>query len=570
MGVFADTVRALAKAASAPRFPGGWSSIAWRGSSSAEGDWRKIIGDGSTSSIVEACVLWICRNFPEAPAVVVQTGDDAIPQIIRHPFARKIRWPNPYYSGVLLWYGTLTSWVIDGNAYWLKVRDQLGRVVELWYIPHWMIQPRWPLDGTQYISHYEYRPAGELLRLDPADIFHLRYGIDPDNTRKGRSPLRTLFLELGVDHEASHFSAAILKNLGVPGVVISPDKESKGAMDEPAREAIKAKFKQSFGGDNRGDPIVLSKPTNIMQFGFSPAELDLGAIRDIPEERVTAVLGIPAAVVGFGTGLQTAKVGATMSELRDQAYENNIIPTQRLVADEMTLQLLPEFLQQGELLDTLEVAFDLSREAARRLGAGQRGRSERESMRPPRTFTTRYEDKRVRRPEFPLTEAVSWYLEDARGEIVDTTWLTYRCHLRQFIEWLPPSSRTIASVEPETVERFVRTTASNANTRRNKIIAVKSLATHLAKKKIWYTGTECRLPGGRDHPLSETRDHLQAPRRDAFIDASISAVNGEGVGHRAKSIEKSIDAIAWVRSGARAARHDHARRSRRSRRARVS
>jgi len=361
VGVFADTVRVLAKAASAPRFPGGWSSIAWRGSSSAEGDWRKIIGDGSTSSIVEACVLWICRNFPEAPAVVVQTGDDAIPQTIRHPFARKIRWPNPYYSGVLLWYGTLTSWVIDGNAYWLKVRDLLGRVVELWYIPHWMIQPRWPLDGTQYISHYEYRPAGELLRLDPEDVFHLRYGIDPDNTRKGRSPLRTLFLELGVDHEASHFSAAILKNLGVPGVVISPDKESKGAMDEPAREAIKAKFKQSFGGDNRGDPIVLSKPTNIMQFGFSPAELDLGAIRDIPEERVTAVLGIPAAVVGFGTGLQTAKVGATMSELRDQAYENNIIPTQRLVADEMTLQLLPEFLQKGELLDTLEVAFDLSK-----------------------------------------------------------------------------------------------------------------------------------------------------------------------------------------------------------------
>jgi site-specific recombinase XerD len=111
-------------------------------------------------------------------------------------------------------------------------------------------------------------------------------------------------------------------------------------------------------------------------------------------------------------------------------------------------------------------------------------------MRPPRTFPTPYEDKRVRRPEFPLAEAVSWYLEDARGDVVDTTWQTYRCHLGQFIAWLPASSRTIASVEPETVERFVRSTASNANTRRNKVIALKSLATHLAKKKIWYAGTE--------------------------------------------------------------------------------
>ena len=111
-------------------------------------------------------------------------------------------------------------------------------------------------------------------------------------------------------------------------------------------------------------------------------------------------------------------------------------------------------------------------------------------MRQPRTFTARYEDKRVRRPEFPLTEAVSWYLEDARGEIVETTWQTYRSHLRGFIQWLPASSRTIASVEPETVERYVRATASNANTRRNKTIALKSLATHLAKKKVWYSGTE--------------------------------------------------------------------------------
>jgi integrase len=111
-------------------------------------------------------------------------------------------------------------------------------------------------------------------------------------------------------------------------------------------------------------------------------------------------------------------------------------------------------------------------------------------MRAPSTFTAPYRDKRVKRPDFPLADAIALYLEDARGEIVDTTWQTYRCHLHQFHDWQPLSSRTIASLEPETVERFVRTTASNANTRRNKVIALKSLATHLAKKKIWYAGTE--------------------------------------------------------------------------------
>ena len=62
-------------------------------------------------------------------------------------------------------------------------------------------------------------------------------------------------------------------------------------------------------------------------------------------------------------------------------------------------------------------------------------------MRPVRTFTASYEDKRVRRPEFPLAEAVAWYLEDMRTEIVETTWHTYRSHLGAFTLWLPATAR---------------------------------------------------------------------------------------------------------------------------------
>ena len=124
-------------------------------------------------------------------------------------------------------------------------------------------------------------------------------------------------------------------------------------------------------------------------------------------------------------------------------------------------------------------------------------------MRSHRTFTASYEDKRVRRPEFPLAEAVAWYLEDFRTEVVETTWHTYRSHLGAFMTWLPASTRTLASLEPETVERFVRMT-ENVNTRRNKVIALKSFGTYLAKKRIWYAGTE-------DARVSVLRE-VKAPR----------------------------------------------------------
>lgn len=125
-------------------------------------------------------------------------------------------------------------------------------------------------------------------------------------------------------------------------------------------------------------------------------------------------------------------------------------------------------------------------------------------MRPSRTFTSRYEDKRVRRPDFPLSEAVAWFLEDARSEIQETTWLAYRSILNAFAAWLPERFRALSSVEPETVERFVRATAENTNTRRNKVIALKSFATYLAKKRIWYAGSD-------DARLSVLRE-VRAPK----------------------------------------------------------
>ena len=128
-------------------------------------------------------------------------------------------------------------------------------------------------------------------------------------------------------------------------------------------------------------------------------------------------------------------------------------------------------------------------------------------MRSHRTFTSRYEDRRVRRPEFPLVEAVAWFLEDARSEVVVTTWKTYRSHLNAFVNWLPEHERTLARLEPETVERFVRATGENVNTRRNKVIAFKSCATYLAKKRVWYAGTD-------DVRLSVLRD-VKAPTASA-------------------------------------------------------
>lgn len=319
-------------------------------------DYAREVGDGRTSSLMQACVLWICRTFPEAPirvCTVNAKGEDQ--PVDNHPLKLLMDTPNPYYPGELLWYATLADRTFTGNAYWLKVRSSQGRVVELWWVPSGMMEPRWPDDGSAFVSHYEYTPGTVPLPIDPRDVVHFRYGLDPHNMRKGLSPLASLLREIFTDDEAANYTASMLRNVGVPPLVISPGADAHPTRDE--MQETKQGIIDRTTGDRRGEPMVFDGPTEVKVLGFNPQQMDVKALRRIPEERVSAVLGIPAAVVGLGTGLENTKVGATMAEMREQAYESNIIPTQRLMTAELRTQLLTEF---GDVR-SLKLEFDLSK-----------------------------------------------------------------------------------------------------------------------------------------------------------------------------------------------------------------
>lgn len=307
-------------------------------------DYAKAVGDGRGSSLVMAVGLWLTRTFPEAPLRVQRRQGrrgERLESEWDHPMLALVRRPNPFYSGILLWFATLLDWLITGNAYWLKVRSKQGRVVQLWWVPSWMIRPDWPADGSVFISRYLYRPNGQDVPIPTTDVVHFRYGLDSQNMRLGLSPLASLLREIFTDDEAANYTASLLRNMGVPGVVITPgDKDSE--VDEEGAQAIKEAFLQRFGGDRRGEPMVLSSPAKVTVLSFSPEQMQLREHRQLPEERVSAVLGIPAIVVGLGAGLARSTF-ANYAEAREAAYESNIIPTQRLFAEELATQLLPEF-----------------------------------------------------------------------------------------------------------------------------------------------------------------------------------------------------------------------------------
>lgn len=314
---------------------------------------RSIPDDGRSNSIVAACVKWLARTFPEAPLVVrerVGRGKQGEwEDRPDHRLQELLDRPNPFYSGLHLWSATVADWMF-GDAYWVKVRSGDGRVAQLWWMPSWMMAPKW--DDGAFISYYEQTVDGQVIRWRLEDVVHFRNGNDPKNPRQGLG-LKSLIREVATDQEAAGWTVAMVRNVNPPGVVISPD--ASVVLDAANAERVKQTFSARFSGERRGEPLVMSSATKVDVLSFSPEQMNLKDIRRVPEERITAYLGIPAVVVGLGAGLDRSTF-ANFAEAREAAYESCLIPTQRLFAADLNAQLVPEFGDPKRL----RLEFDLS------------------------------------------------------------------------------------------------------------------------------------------------------------------------------------------------------------------
>lgn len=330
-------------------------------------NYRRSVGDPLENSIVGSVVGWIARNFPAAPVRIVRETDPDGPPIVRSQtgpgaMLRLLENPNPFFSGKAL----LKALVVDylrGDAYLFKVRSDSGRVTELWWVPRQMLKPAWPADNPDvFIGWYEYSVDGEKFKIDPRDVVHFRNGMNPDDQgRTGVDELASLWREIFTDEEAAAFTAALLQNLGIPGVVIAPSNTTSGAgagrrLLQADPEAVKKKFMDSFEGDHRGEPLVFGTPTDVKVLSWNPQQLDLKALRRIPEERISARLGVPAGVAGMGAGLDR-NTFTNYGEARVAAYTEGVIPRQDDFAAVLESQLLPEFVGR-DAIETYDVYFD--------------------------------------------------------------------------------------------------------------------------------------------------------------------------------------------------------------------
>ena len=292
--------------------------------------------EGNSAAL--ACLNVLGTAFSEPPLKVYLKTQEGEEYVENHPAAVLLENPNPNMTANLMNNYIVTSVAVYGDAFILKLRNDAGAVVQLIPLLPEMVEVKG--NDEKLITKYQYKQKGNTLDILPEDMIHLRERIDPRNHRRGLAPLRSVMVEILGDAAASQMGAALVKNTGVPSVVISPKNDLSMTSDEA--ENIAEVFGRRFGGENRGRPLVISGgEVDIQTLSFTPKDLELGKLRYINEERISAVLGVPAILAGLGAGLERATY-SNAKELREFFTEQKLIPMWNHFANEFTKQLLLE------------------------------------------------------------------------------------------------------------------------------------------------------------------------------------------------------------------------------------
>ena len=310
------------------------------------------------SSVVCAAINWITDQVSTTPLVLQRQDTDGDLEVVpSHPLLDLLNSPSEFLSGQEFRSVTIWDMVILGQAFWHKERTRAGQVAELAFLPGRLVKVIGNRD--KLITGYLYEP-GDNVRIVylPEEIVHIRIEPNPRDPKNGLSPLKSVGPEIYIDMQAEEYTSHVLTSHGAPGGLLMPPEEAGILSPEVAKET-KDYIHGEYSGRNRGKLGVLRTFMEYVETGLDPTKVTLKTVQTTAEERICGAIGVHPVILGLGAGAAQSRVGAATKELERAAWANRIIPLQGTISEQIARQLLPDFVDEGEVKDW-ELDFDRS------------------------------------------------------------------------------------------------------------------------------------------------------------------------------------------------------------------
>jgi phage portal protein BeeE len=327
--------------------------------------WAISLGDVRMSSIFQAGLRWGSLGLQSARLMLVKLDlQNQQTEVAQSDALDLLARPNPYCTWTQFMAAFTFNWLAKSAVYIRKVRDEASddrRVIELWPEPYWKARPvvKQGPGGVwdSYISYYEVERNGKWYRVDVQDMIVFRDGFDPE-TREGNNWLAALAPELFTDRAVGKHCAKMVDNGFLPAVVLG-----LGDKKNPVSPQQVAALQNLFDSKSRkGDSNVWVTSGNVSKAVLnSDYSIDaLVKLRQTPEQRFAAGMGVSVISLLFGAGVEVSTYSNVEQYMR-RDYRSWVVPIHTIIAETLTLELLPEFQQVKQANGKrFQFAFDYS------------------------------------------------------------------------------------------------------------------------------------------------------------------------------------------------------------------
>lgn len=257
-------------------------------------------------STVYSCVTLIAQTIAALPRKVYRRKADGGRVEMRVP-GDSFLWgaPNPEMLAISFWECVIGHLLLNGNAYIYLVRNDLGKIVELWPLAPAKVEvARDATSGEKF-----FRIGGEVY--DATEVLHVP-GFGTDGLR-GLSPIGQARQALGLTLAAEQFGANFFGNGATLGGILSTDQNlATGVADTMA-----AQWKKAHGGSkNSWKVAVLEGGLKYQSTGVPPAEAQYLELRKFQRSEICAIYRVPPHMIGdverstsWGTGIEQQAIG---------------------------------------------------------------------------------------------------------------------------------------------------------------------------------------------------------------------------------------------------------------------
>lgn len=253
--------------------------------------------------------------------------------------------PNPEMTAIGFREAMLFMGIPYGNAYAEIVRDQAGRIAELWPLPSDRVTPR--RDQATWRLWYGYvAPDGSTTQIPAENIFHLRgpglYGLMGENliARAAKS--------MAVAAAQERFSASFFGQGANPGGVL----KFPGKLGDDQFKRLKDDFaEKKKGPENAHKPMILESGMEWVATSTDPQKSQLVEGRQFSVEEIARWFGVPPHKIQH-------LLNATFSNIEHQSIEfvrDAVTPWCRRLEQEADFKLLHQDRQRAPWKST---AFD--------------------------------------------------------------------------------------------------------------------------------------------------------------------------------------------------------------------